>query len=147
MVASAVVKQQIPSTYFDIDMSTFYKVGELFFGERYEIMHNNVVISKDKSIRIAIKEFEKEMTEYSELYISNDSIRICEALDYMGKNIFDEVDPELQGWLVFLNPYIFLNWEHPCKYLFIINQDYIEKKEYNRGFKGDIPMKLIKQGV
>lgn len=143
MELASVVRIDIPQEYFGIDMNIFHRTTELFFGKEYTMSPINKVCIKSEVIQIALETFAEKLTDYSELYISSDSMRIKDAVDYMGDTIFSEIDKDLQGWLVFFDPYIFLNWEHKCEYMFIVNEDCKELKNYTKPYIEGIQMELI----
>ena len=143
MNSAAVARNDIPSVYFGIEMSIFYKTTKMFFGEEYVMPHNNKVISKKDVKEIAIDFFKEQLSEYTELYLSCDSMRLDEVIDYMGKPVFTDLDGSLQGWLVFFDPCIFMNWEHSCVYMFIVNKECQEIIHHTRPFIEGIQMDII----
>lgn len=61
----------------------------------------NYVISKPYAINRAYSLFKKYKSDFSELYISTDAIKVRQITDYMGDKVFPELDDNISGWLFF----------------------------------------------
>ena len=81
--------------------------------------------------------------EFSELWMSEDAVRIKQIRDYMGFPVFKNLNEDLCGWLVFYDPSTFMNWDHDCEYCFIINENTYEKKLHRRPPDSNVEMKQI----
>lgn len=103
----------------------------------------NKVTSKTSAIELARRWHQDRVEEFSELWISTDAIRSKEICDYLGKQIYETIDPEVSGWLAFYDPAIYMNWDHECEYLFIVNKDVMEKKAHCRAPWEDLIMEKL----
>lgn len=144
MINNCAIKDiDICNTFFDIQSGIIEPFYHLFFEGEFYMPKVNKVITKPYAINIAIDRFKSEVTEYSKLSISIDTIKAKQAIDYMGEAIFPTVDDNISGWLVFFDPFIFRNWEHSCKYLFIVNEFYNLETDYTRPCSEGIIMEAI----
>lgn len=90
--------------------------------ERCSISIYNDTIKKDEALTLAKEFFKHYSLEFAEFYISKEAIKIHSVTDIFNKAIFD-LDENLNGWLIFINPLSIANWSHYCEYWFIVNKD------------------------
>lgn len=132
--------------YFDIDNFNVEKFLNVFEDEKDLKVSMNKVISKPKAITKACQIFQEEKNEFTELYVSTDAMKVNQIKDYFGEKIFNHLPEDVSGWLFFFDPIPFANWEHPCQYLFVVNDDCIEKVNYNRGVADTVRLEKVYQG-
>lgn len=145
MINSCVIEYiDITSTYFDIEDSYVSDwMAELLSIEELYMPKVNKVMSKPRAMKIALDMYAMKKSEFSELYISSDALKLCNIFDYLGEPIFTNIDENLSGWLIFFDPSTFINWEHPCEYMFIVNSEQILMQQHNRSVHEVINMELI----
>ncbi len=138
------------ASYFECD---FERQSESF--ERL-LAADRILLGDDNKMgivnEVALKPVAEAMAEefyrnrnrnFSELWMSEDAVRVKQIRDYMGFPVFKDLDEGLCGWLVFYDPSTFMNWDHDCEYCFIINENTYEKKAYRRPPDSSIEMKQI----
>lgn len=130
-------------TYFSVDAVRSVLCGLFFDDEDDFSVTMNYVIPKPYAINCVYSLFEKYMSEFSELYVSVDAVKVKQITDYLGDKIFDGLDDNISGWLFFLDPIPFANWDHPCRYLFVVDVNSYEEIEYCRGLDERIQMEKI----
>jgi len=128
--------------YFDISLDSG-RFMSVFDDEKGLKVSMNSVISKPEAITKACQIFRKDKNEFTELYISADAMKIGLIKDYFGKKIFDCLPEDISGWLFFFNPIPFANWEHSCQYLFVVNDNCIERVDYNRGVADTVRLEKV----
>ena len=106
-------------------------------------MNMNHVISKPDAIEKARSLYAARKNPFANLYVSRDALSIQRVKDDMGTPIFPNIKKDVSGWLFFFDPIPFANWEHPCNYLFLIDENNYEEKEYNRGLCEEIQIEKI----
>lgn len=132
----------VSSYFFDVDYD-FGKYARYFDDEKDMQVLMNVVISKPRAIDKAFEIFGDERNQFTNLYMSKDSLECREIRDYWGERIFPNVEEDVSGWLFFFDPTPFANWTHTCKYLLVINQACFELVEYNKGVCDAIQLEKI----
>lgn len=60
--------------------------------------------------------------QYTDLYISDNSLYLNDVRDTFGKRIFDG-HRNVMGWLAFIDLCNIANWSHQCEYLFVVNSN------------------------
>jgi len=65
--------------------------------------------------------------QYTDLYISVDSLYLNNVRDTFGKPIFNN-HKNVMGWLVFIDLCNIANWSHQCEYWFVISSNEILKR-------------------
>lgn len=99
--------------------------------------------SKPYAINTALDVFKARKDKYSNLYVSADAIKAKQVIDYLGDCIFGDLDGDTSGWLFFFDPTPFANWDHPCKYLLVIDSGNYEEIGYDKGLDESIQMEKI----
>lgn len=133
----------VHSVYFGMDVSSILRFECLFDEEKRFQVNMNHVISKPYAIEKARSLYEIKRSPFTNLYISRDAVSVKRVKDYMGTPIFPNIKKDVSGWLFFFDPIPFANWEHPCNYLFLIDENNYEEKEYNKGLCEEIQMEKI----
>jgi hypothetical protein len=57
-----------------------------------------------------------------EVYISKTKLKLLDIKDVMNNSVFDGVDENVEGWLVYYNPSVLFNWSHNVYFIFYINK-------------------------
>ena len=114
--------------------------------EKRFLVNMNHVISKPYAIEKARSLYEARKNPFANLYVSRDALSIQRVKDYMGYSIFTD-KKDVSGWLFLFDLVPFANWEHPCNYLFLIDENNYEEKEYNRGLCEEIQIEKNILGV
>ncbi len=133
----------INKKYFEIEGIDFGRFICMFDDEKGLKVFMNHVISKTNAIRKANQIFQAKQNEFTELYISIDAMKVSQIKDYFGNRIFEFLPEDISGWVVFFDPMPFANWEHECQYLFIVNDNCIEKIDYQRGVADVVQLERI----
>ncbi len=131
--------------YFDIDNFNIERFVSVFDDEKGLKVSMNDVISKPKAITKACQVFREEKDEFTELYVSADAMKVSQIKDYFGEKIFNHLPEDISGWLFFFDPLPFANWEHPCQYLLVVNDNCIERVDYNRGVSDTVRLEKVYQ--
>ena len=143
MNIAAVRRVDVCGTYFDIEMITS-QVKRIFFEKESDgNISMNYVMSKPYAIEKARNLYQTQRTEHANLYVSKDAIKVKQIRDYLGEKIFTNLDEELSGWLFFFDRMPFANWDHPCKYLLMIEEDNYQEIEYQRGLDERVRIEQI----
>lgn len=100
-------------------------------------------MSKPYAIEKARNLYQTQRTEYANLYVSKDAVKVKQIRDYLGEKIFAGLDEELSGWLFFFDRIPFANWDHPCKYLLMVDEDNYQEIEYQSGLDERVQMEQI----
>lgn len=132
----------VSSYFFDVEYD-FSKYARYFDDEKDMQVLMNDVISKPRAIDKALQVFESERNQFTNLYVSEDSLECKEIRDYWGERIFPKIEDDVSGWLFLFDPIPFANWEHACKYLFVVNQECFELVVYNKGVCDAIQLEKI----
>lgn len=103
----------------------------------------NYVISKTKAIEKARQIFAEKQNEYTNLYVSTDAMKVEYIKDYMGEKIFKDLSDDVSGWVFLFDPIPFANWEHPCEYLLVVNEDCFQQTDYQRGVADIVQLEKI----
>ncbi len=140
------------ASYFEcnIEYGIEYKQSEtllvadrILLGDDNKMGMVNKVTVKPIAEALAKEFYRDRNKEFSELWMSEDAVRLKQVRDYMGFPVFEGLDGELCGWLIFYDPSTFVNWDHDCEYCFIINENNYEKKIHRRPPDSSIEMKQI----
>lgn len=135
------------ATYFEYDhnvsLETLMKRHNLLLGDGSEMGIVNKVISKKEAIRLAEDLHRERCAEFSELWVSSDALRAKDIRDYMGERVFELVEAEVSGWVVFYDPSTYMNWDHECEYHFIVDENCIETCLYFRAPEEAMNMEKI----
>ena len=118
--------------YFDITVLDFGRLAYIFDDEKGLQVSMNHVISKVNAIKKAHQVFQQEQNEFTELYISADAMKVGQIKDYLGNKIFEHLSEDISGWVFLFDPIPFANWEHPCQYLLVVNEECYELVDYQR---------------
>lgn len=105
----------------------------------------NQVISKPYAVEKAKILYQTQRTKFANLYISKDTVKVKQIRDYLGNKIFENLDEELSGWVFCFDAIPFANWDHPCKYFFIIDATNYEETEHCRGLNERVITEKIYQ--
>lgn len=133
----------VPRVFFDVEMVQTRMRWYLFEDESDGKISMNYVISKPYAIDKAIDCFKSQKNRFSTLTVSEDAIKVKYIKDYMGEPILKDLDGELSGWLFLFDTMPFANWDHPCKYLFVIDAANYQEIESDRGITGQIRMEKV----
>lgn len=52
--------------------------------------------------------YQTQRTEFANLYVSKDAVKVKQIRDYLGNKIFENLDEELSGWIFALTQYLLL---------------------------------------
>lgn len=129
--------------FFEIDNIDFEKLVCVFDDEKGLRVTMNYVVSKTEAIKKAHQIFAEKQNEYTNLYVSVDSMKVEHIKDYMGEKIFKKLPDDISGWVFLFDPIPFANWEHPCEYLLIVNEDCFERTDYQRGVSDTVRLEKI----
>lgn len=100
-------------------------------------------IAKQEAIAKACHIFREERNEFTELYASVDVMEVSQIKDYFGELIFKHLPEDISGMLFFFNPVPFANLGHPCQYLLIIDDAWVEKVDYQRGVADTVHLEKV----
>lgn len=100
-------------------------------------------IAKQEAIAKACHIFREERNEFTELYVSVDEMKVGQIKDYFGVLIFKHLPEDISGRLFFFDPAPFANWGHPCQYLLIIDDAWVEKVDYQRGVADTVQLEKV----
>ena len=100
-------------------------------------------IAKQEAIAKACHIFREERNEFTELYASVDVMEVNQIKDYFGELIFKHLPEDISGRLFFFDPVPFANWGHPCQYLLIIDDAWVERVDYQRGVADTIQLEKV----
>ena len=150
MILLANIHTRIVASYFESDvekqpesLERLLAADRILLGDDSKMGIVNKVALKPIAEAMA-KEFYRDRNKnFSELWMSEDAVRIKQVKDYMGISLFNDLDEGLCGWLVFYDPSTFMNWDHDCEYCFIVNENTYEKKSHRRPPDSSIEMKQI----
>ena len=134
MMNGAVIQYvDVSQCYFDVFDFDYSRYTYIFDDEKGLQVSMNHVISKVNAIKKAHQVFQMEQNEFTELYVSADAMKVGLIKDYLGNKIFGHLSEELSGWVFLFDPIPFANWEHPCQYLLVVNEECYERVDYQRG--------------
>ena len=143
MAATLIQYVDVNQQYFGIDNFDFGRFACIFDDEKGLQIAMNHVISKTNAIEKARQIFFEEQNEFTKLYVSADAMKLRYMKDCFGNRIFSGLSEDISGWLFLFDPVPFANWEHPCKYLFIVNYDYYVMVNYERGVADTVRLEEI----
>ncbi|MBU2506765.1 MAG: T9SS type A sorting domain-containing protein [Bacteroidetes bacterium] len=82
-----------------------------------------VQVTKSEAANLVLNEILADKIGKVDIHISNSPVALKDGFKLHNKKISC---PYSSNWVVFVDDYVFANWEHPCRYIFINS----EKKEF-----------------
>lgn len=144
MIDTAYVQYiDVQEMFFDVKLKNPWCANILFDGEDEIRVIMNRVMMKADAVCVAESIFKESKSEYAALQISRDALKAGCVTDYFGNKIFCSLNENVSGWLVFFDPTPFANWDHPCKYLFVIDEDNYEICDCEKGLNDKIQLDEI----
>lgn len=113
------------------------------FTDRYK----RDIISKENAIEKVCQILLEEQNEFTELYVSKETVTAGQIKDYFGNKIFEHLPEDVSGWLFFFDMIPFANWGHPCQYLLVVDDDWTERIHCVRGPEDTMELERVRNRV
>ena len=144
MIDTACIKYiDVQDTFLGVQLTHSWPARILFDGEDGIKVIMNRVMPKADAVCVAKRVFDKSQDECASLQITRDALKAGRVTDYFGNRIFPELDKNVSGWLVLWDLMPFANWDHPCKYLFIVDEKNYQVSDSEKGLDENIQLDKI----
>lgn len=133
---------------FDMDQDHMKKYSDQYFDMDWNThCTRNEAMSRDAMALYAIQRYKEYLIKGARMYLSKKTLRADGVKDYLQKSVFPELSPQLRGWLLLVDPSPYESWNHECIYCFLVDEDHVAERKWNRFISGEIHLEEYKEDI